>query len=594
MRSLCGELLAIFTKLISDTSRNRACVPDVISSGAPFAAEKKVEVVLGVATRISRAMVGVLWSGGAQVQVAMGIHCGPLIAGVAGRTLLRYRLFGDTVNTCARIKGLAVKLSARPSGDEGELDKAMPGAGPSLPPERRTERAESSGGSHISSSDEISVTAPCCGEHGSSVLLSDAAAVALIRSARSHRLLPKCTPQRRSDVAPAYLDCNSCADMQRDRCMSAGAAFVPTAVTHRSDVGADVGAPMRPLDDDAPGSSRRPTGRHSAVGAAHSRTGTSAAGDISAHRPNRNSQFNGKRPRRGAILEVSLSEPGAEINAVSPVQPQDEQTGRRRESALGELQYMSTQRPDVNTSLRCGEDPGDTRLCSTVQLRNLGEFALKGLEGKIRVWRLLALAEDGEARSGVGVLEGRTLRKTRSSGGVLGALQVCERAHTHAKEIWRARVHVYLCNVCVCVCVCVCVRVRACAQSANRTPHPLFSLYTMYNAAYRHWPKKRRTTQEHDTQRPRESAAERILHTVPHSRRLHTCKPARVNTATARTAPSARPKTRKTTVFTRRAMCPARLGPSHPPLPGTGLENATGKRWIQSKGMEDCKRRTET
>ena len=202
---------------------------------------------------------------------------------------------------------------------------------------------------------------------------------------------------------------------------------------------------MRPLDDDPPGSSSRPTGRHSAVGAAHSRTGTSAAGDTSAHRPNRNSQFNGKRPRRGAILEVTLSEPGAEITAVSPAQPQDEQTGRRRESALGELQDMSTQRPDVNTSLRCGEDPCDTRLCSKVQLRNLGEFALKGLEGKIRVWKLLALAGDGKARSGVGVLQGRTFGKTSSSGGVLGALQVCERAHTHAKEIWRARVHVYLC-----------------------------------------------------------------------------------------------------------------------------------------------------
>ena len=298
----------------------------------------------------------------------------------------------------------------------------MPGAGPSLPSERRIERAESSGESHISSSEEMSATARSCGEHGNSILLSDAAAVALIRSARSHRLLPKCTPQRRSDVAPAFLDCNR--------------SWRGSNSVHRSDMGADVGAPMRPLDDGPPGSSRRrPTGRHSAVSAAHSRTETSAAGDPSPHRPYRNSKFNGKRPRRGAILEVTLSELGAEIMVVSPVQPQDEQMGRRRESALEELQDVSTQSPDVDMSLRFGEDPCETRICSTVKLLNLGEFALKGLEGKTRAWKLLPLAEDAKARSGVGLLEGRTCRNTSGSRGVLGALQVCGSARTRERDI---------------------------------------------------------------------------------------------------------------------------------------------------------------
>ena len=367
--------------------------------------------MLGVATRIRRALVGVLWSGGAQVQVAMGIHCGPLIAGVAGRTLLRYRLFGDSVNTCARIKGLAVRLAARASGDEAERDKAVPGAEP-FTSESVCDRAESSGGSHMSSG----VTGHSTREGGSSILLSDAAVVALIRGAQSHRLFSKRTPHRRNDAAVAYLDSDSSANM------------LPNSV-HRSDMGADAGAPTRPLDSGPPESSRQPTG----VGAADNHGETSTASDTKTQRPSTESRFNGKQPSRDAILEVTLSESCAAIRAVSPAQVRDKQMERRREKALEALQDVSTRSADVSSRsagaslLRadppCGhilytEAPTPTR--STVQLRNLGKFALKG-KGRMRVWKFVPFAEDGSECH------------QSSSRCVCVCVCVCESMHIHPK-----------------------------------------------------------------------------------------------------------------------------------------------------------------
>ncbi len=74
------------------------------AGGLPQIRPGHCEAIAGLALDMMQAVTDIRWPDGTPVSLRIGIHTGPLIAGVIGKSRFAYDLWGDTVNTASRME----------------------------------------------------------------------------------------------------------------------------------------------------------------------------------------------------------------------------------------------------------------------------------------------------------------------------------------------------------------------------------------------------------------------------------------------------------------------------------------------------------
>ena len=76
----------------------------MVAAGIPEPRPDHVEAIAGMALDMGRVLAELPGSSFAQLNIRIGIHTGPVVAGVIGQRKFTYDLWGDAVNTASRME----------------------------------------------------------------------------------------------------------------------------------------------------------------------------------------------------------------------------------------------------------------------------------------------------------------------------------------------------------------------------------------------------------------------------------------------------------------------------------------------------------
>ena len=79
----------------------------MVVAGAPEGRSDHCDAMARLALDMKAAVADSRDPGGDRLRVRIGLHTGPLIAGVIGRQRFLYDLWGDTVNTASRMESMS-------------------------------------------------------------------------------------------------------------------------------------------------------------------------------------------------------------------------------------------------------------------------------------------------------------------------------------------------------------------------------------------------------------------------------------------------------------------------------------------------------
>jgi class 3 adenylate cyclase len=104
---LLNEVFSMFDDLVDKYGLEKIkTIGDayMVAAGLPVYSEYHAEAAADFALDMMRTLCGFTDREGKKLRVRVGIHSGPIVAGVIGKKKFAYDLWGDSVNTAARME----------------------------------------------------------------------------------------------------------------------------------------------------------------------------------------------------------------------------------------------------------------------------------------------------------------------------------------------------------------------------------------------------------------------------------------------------------------------------------------------------------